>query len=164
MDTSIVVVSNFDHSVPHCTVTAGAARADIETDFGSCTTCHIGSTPIVRSGRSYLDPIRALFDMGGPRTVRNCRIELPVDCSILAVIILVQFHQPEIECLGTGRLTPYSGRIDHTLHLNNPHVLGVGLTVHGHGETNLSGTGIVRKIVISGKRVAESEASCIYWN
>ena len=70
--------------------------------------------------------------MCGPRSVRNGRVELPVDRPVGAVIIFVELHQSEIEGLGAGCLAPYSGRVYHTFNLNNSHILGVGSSVHRH--------------------------------
>ena len=70
--------------------------------------------------------------MCGPRSVRNGRVELPVDRSGNAVVILVEFHQPEIERLGARCFAPYSGRIDNALYLDDSHILGVGFPIHRH--------------------------------
>ena len=89
--------------------------------------------------------------MCGPRSVRNGRVELPVDRPCVAVIILVKLHQPEVEWFGAGCLAPYSGRVYHTFNLNNSHILGVGGSIHSHGKTDFACSGIVREIVVSGK-------------
>ena len=70
--------------------------------------------------------------MCGPRSVRNRRVELPVDRPGVAVVILVELHQSEIERLGARGLAPYAGWIDNALYLDDSHLLGVGSPVHRH--------------------------------
>ena len=151
MNAGIVVVCHLDDSFPNCAIYTGTCRTDIETHLGSSAAGDIRSAPGRAASRRNLNPVGALFYMRSPGTVGNCRVELPVDRTRIAVVILFEFHQPEVEGLGTGSFSPYSCRIHHPFHLHYADVLGVGSAIDCGSEAYGSGTRIVRKVVVAGE-------------
>ena len=149
VNAGIVVVCHLDDSFPNCAIYTGTCRTDIETHLGGRATRHIRCPPGIASARSNLYPVGALLDVGGPWAVGNCRVELPVDRTRIAIVILFEFHQPEVEGLGTGSFSPYSCRIHHPFHLHYADVLGVGSAIDCGSEAYGSGTRIVREVVVN---------------
>ena len=84
--------------------------------------------------------------------------------SVGTVVILVEFHQPEIERLGARCFAPYSGRIDNALDLYDADIFSVLLSTYGCREAYGAGTRVVREIIVSGKGRTKGKASGINRN
>ena len=84
--------------------------------------------------------------------------------SVGTVVILVEFHQPEIERLGARCFAPYSGRIDNALDLYDADIFSVLLSTYGCREAYGAGTRVVREIIVSGKGRTKCKASGINRN